>query len=74
MKKQKHQIGFLLIVAIYFIFNSCTTEPMESTNEFQLYIIEMQEEGYSKEAAEHIAKVDYLIIPIDDYYEALIED
>lgn len=70
MKKQKHQIIFLLIVAIYFIFNSCVS----TQNVWQKQAIEMQNEGYTVEAAQHIAKVENGIIPIDEYYNALIED
>jgi hypothetical protein len=70
MKKQKHQIIFLAIVAIYFIFNSCASQ----NNIWQKQAIELQNEGYSIEAAQHIAKVENGIIPIDEFYNALIED
>ena len=70
MKKQKTQIIFLAIVAIYFIFNSCRPE----TENWQKQAIELQNEGYTVEAAQHIAKVENGIIPIDEYYNALIED
>jgi len=70
MKKQKTQIIFLAIVAIYFIFNSCV--PREEV--WQKQAIEMQNEGYSIEASEHIAKVENGILPEDEYYNALIED
>lgn len=70
MKKQKHQIIFLLIVGIYFIFNSCI--PREEI--WQKQAIELQEIGYTLEASEHIAKVESGVLPVDEYYNALIED
>ena len=70
MKKQKTQIIFLAIVAIYFIFNSCVS----TQNVWQKQAIELQNEGYTQDAAEHIAKVENGIIPIDEFYNALIED
>jgi len=42
--------------------------------QWQNYAIELQEIGYSKKAAEHIAKVELNYLPIDEEYNSLMED
>lgn len=44
------------------------------SNQLELRTLELVEEGYSRDAAEHIAKVDLHIIPPDNEYSALMED
>lgn len=44
------------------------------SNQLELRTLELTEEGYSRDAAEHIAKVELGIIPPDNEYSALMED
>jgi len=71
MKKQP-QIIFIIVLGIYFLFNGCL--PRTEKKDWQLYAIELQGEGWSKEASEHIAKVEFKIIPEDSLYIAYMED
>lgn len=42
--------------------------------EWRVYALDLQEQGYTKEASEHIAKVEFKIIPVDEEYISLMED
>jgi len=70
--KAKTQITFILVVAAYFLLNGFI--PRKQNNAWQKYAIELQNEGWSKEASEHIAKVEFNIIPEDSLYMAYMED
>ena len=82
MKKLKTHYAIILLITAYFLFNGCLPRKSEiivqyGQNEFrswQLYAIDLQNEGYSIEASEKIAKTDYNIIPMDQEYNDLIED
>jgi len=82
MKKLKTHYLILIVCASYFLLNGCIPRNEEiippkasNTHEFwQLYAIDLQSEGYTKEASEKIAKTDYNIIPMDAEYEGLIND
>lgn len=86
MKKQKHQIIFIAIVAAYFLLNvfiprekPCytfleTTYSGQSFKDWPHYQDFLVEEGYSFEEAEHIAKVEFEIIEADEVYYGYIED
>lgn len=72
MKKLKTHYTILLLITAYFLFNGCISRSTQ--NAWQSYAIELQNEGYSVKASEHIAKVEFKILPIDEEYTALIED
>jgi len=72
MKKQKPQIIFIIVLAFYFLLNGFI--PRTEKKDWQLYAIELQGEGWSKEASEHIAKVEFKIIPEDSLSIAYLED
>lgn len=74
MKKQSTQIKFLMIVAAYFLLNGCIPREVQTREQWQVYAQELERDGYSIKAAQHIAKVEFNIIPADDFYTALIED
>jgi len=44
------------------------------SEDWKIQAIELQNEGYSVKASEHIAKVENGLLPVDAYYMALIED
>lgn len=71
MKKLKTHYALLLIIGSYFMFNGCL--PRE-TNNWKKYAIELQNEGWSVKASEHIAKVEFKILPIDEEYNGYKED
>jgi len=71
MKKQP-QILFIAIIAAYFLLNGFI--PRNEKKDWQLYAIELQGEGWTKTASEHIAKVEFKIIPEDSLYLAYMED
>ncbi len=61
---------FIAFVILYILMaTSCSIE----TN-WHNRALELQEIGYSKQASEHIAKVEFGIIPQDEEYISLIED
>lgn len=70
--KAKLQILFIAIVGAYFLLNGFI--PRKQINTWQIYAIELQEQGWSKEASEHIAKVEFNIIPQDSLYIGYMED
>lgn len=72
MKKQKPQIVFIIVLAAYFLLNGFISRN-EKIN-WQIYANELQAEGWSKKAADHIAKVEFNIIPEDSLYLAYMED
>lgn len=72
MKKQKPQIVFIIVLALYFLLNGFI--PRKENNALQSYSNELQAEGWSKKVAEHIAKVELKIIPIDTLYVSYMED
>lgn len=82
MKKLKTHYIILILIAAYFLFNGCIPRKSEivvqyGQNEFnswELYAAELQSEGYSKVSADHIAKVEFGVLPIDEDYTALKED
>jgi hypothetical protein len=82
MKKLKTHYAIILIITAYFLFNGCIPRQKEivvqyGVNEFhswELYANELQIEGYSRVSAEHIAKVEFKLLPIDEDYTALKED
>jgi hypothetical protein len=82
MKKLKTHYAILTIISAYFLFNGCIPRQNEITviygvNEFrswELYAKELQNEGYTPEASAKIAKVEFGVLPIDEEYNALIED
>ncbi len=46
-------------------------EPLPKLND---YVLELQNEGWSEEAAEHIAKVEMGFLPSDEEYISYMED
>jgi hypothetical protein len=82
MKKLKTHYAIILIITAYFLFNGCIPRKSEivvqyGQSEFyswELYSNELQIEGYSRVSAEHIAKVEFKLLPIDEDYTALKED
>lgn len=72
MQKQKTQIVFIVVVAVYFLFNGCL--PRNEKKGWQLYAIELQNEGWSEKAAVKIAKVELGVFPVDEEYTAYKED
>ena len=72
MKKQKHQIIFIIICAAYFLLNGAI--PREAKSEQQKQSEQLQAEGWSKKAADHIAKVELKIIKADSEYYGYKED
>jgi len=72
MKKLKTHYAIILIITAYFLFNGCI--PREQEKDWQTYAIELQSEGYTIEASEKIAKVEFGVLPIDEDYKGLIED
>lgn len=72
MKKLKTHYIIITLIASYFLFNGCIVR--KEINDWQKYAIELQSEGWSVKASEHIAKVEFKIQPIDEEYTALIED
>lgn len=82
MRKLKTQYAILMLITAYFLFNGCIPRKSEivvtyGVNEFhswELYAAELKSEGYSKVSAEHIAKVEFGVLPIDEDYKELIED
>lgn len=72
MKKLKTHNAILLLITAYFLFNGCITRSVETN--WQSYAIELQSEGWSVEASEHIAKVEFKILPIDEEYNGYKED
>lgn len=59
--------NLLLVIFIACVFTSCR-------NSWQVYANELHKEGWSKDAATHIAKVEYKLIPIDSVYIGYKED
>lgn len=82
MKKLKTHYAIILIITAYFLFNGCIPRKSEivvqyGQNEFhswELYATELQNEGYTPEASQKIAKVEFGVLPIDEDYTALKED
>ena len=82
MKKLKTHYIILAVFTAYFLLNGLIPRKEEISvqygqNKFyswELYAKDLQEEGYSKKASEHIAKVEFKLLPIDKEYKALIED
>lgn len=72
MKKQKPQIVFIIVLAAYFLLNGLI--PRKENKVFQSYSNELQAEGWSKAAADHIAKVELKLIQEDSLYMAYMED
>jgi len=70
--KKSTQITFIAILAAYFLLNGFI--PRNEIKDWQLYAIELQNEGWSKKASNHIAKVEFKIIPQDSLYVAYLED
>jgi len=52
--KAKTQITFIIVLAAYFLLNGFI--PRKENNVWQSYAIELQNEGWSQTASEHIAK------------------
>lgn len=57
----------IILTASFFISNINTSEQEKRVTELRC-------EGYTKQAAEHIAKVEFKIIPESAEYNALMED
>ena len=82
MKKLKTQYIILTLITAYFLLNGLIPRKEEISVQYgqntfhswELYAKELHEEGYSKESAEHIAKVEFKLLPIDKEYNSLIED
>lgn len=72
MKKQKPQIIFIIVLAFYFLLNGFI--PRTEKKDWQLYAIELKNEGWSEKAAVKIAKVEFGLLPIDEEYTAYKED
>ena len=80
--KLKTHYAISTIMTAYFLFNGLIPRREEITvqygqNEFyswELYAAELQNEGCSRVSAEHIAKVEFKLLPIDKEYNSLIED
>jgi hypothetical protein len=72
MKKLKTHYAIILFITAYFLFNGCINRTEEK--DWQKYAIELQNEGYTVKASEHIAKVEFKLLPIDEEYIGLIED
>jgi hypothetical protein len=72
MKKLKTHYAVMIIITAYFFLNGCIDRKEEK--DWQLYAIELQNEGYTVKASEHIAKVEFGLLPIDEEYNGLIED
>ena len=56
---------------IFILLLSITSE---SFSDWKLYALDLEEQGYSREASEHISKVEFKMIPLDFEYVALMED
>lgn len=90
MKKLRTQYIILAIISTYFLLNGCIprevetnqTEPISVVqygflkfNHWRAYADYLElEEGYSTEASEKIAKVQFDLIRADEDYKALMED
>jgi len=70
--KKSTQITFIIVVAAYFLLNGFI--PRNEKTDWQEYAIELQGEGWTKTVSEHIAKVEFKIIPEDSLYIAYLED
>jgi len=70
--KAKPQILFIAIIGAYFLLKGFI--PRKQINTWQIYAIELQNEGWSKKASEHIAKTEFKIIPKDSIYIGYMED
>ena len=70
--KAKYQIAFLIVVGAYFLLNGLI--PRNENINWQMYSNELQQDGQTKKAADHIAKVEYKPIPEDSLYISYMED
>ena len=70
--KAKYQIAFLIVVGAYFLLNGLI--PRNENINWQMYSNELQQDGWTKKAADHIAKVEYKLIPEDSLYISYMED
>jgi hypothetical protein len=68
----KYQIAFLIVVGAYFLLNGLI--PRNENINWQMYSNELQQDGWTKKAADHIAKVKYKLIPEDSIYTSYMED
>jgi hypothetical protein len=68
----KTQDLFLTLVAVIFL-NSCYIFKTDK-KVYHKRAIELQNEGWSKKASEHIAKVEFKIIKEDSLYISYMED
>jgi hypothetical protein len=60
----KYQISFILIAGLYFCLNGF----LPRKTEVEKYSLELQNDGWKKHAADHIAKVELKKIPMDSIY------
>ena len=68
----KTQNLFLTIVVAIFLNSCCNIKTEKKV--YQDRAIELQNEGWSKKASLHIAKVEFKIIPEDSLYISYMED
>ena len=64
----------LLIFYSGYRLGKFTTVEGIKKHEFSIYVKELQNIGWSKSASEHIAKVEFNLIPKDSLYTAYMED
>ena len=60
----KYQIIFIAAAGLYFCLNGF----LPRKTEVEKYSLELQNDGWKKDAANHIAKVELKIIPMDSIY------
>ncbi len=70
--KKKYQFLFIALVLVYFI--GSVLVPRVQLANWQIYSNELQTIGWKKHAADHIAKVEFKLIPEDSLYISYMED
>ena len=70
--KKKYQFLFIAAVLVYFI--GSVLVPRVQLANWQIYSNELQEIGWKKHAADHIAKCEFNLIEKDSIYSAYMED
>jgi hypothetical protein len=74
MKNPTQNIVIVALTLISAMILSVVVQLMNEPKQWQLDAIELQEQGFSKEASETIAKVENGVMKPNAFYNALIED
>lgn len=69
----KNYIPYILFFLFFAVILNVTTRAINRTN-CREYSVQLQEEGYSKEWANHKANVEYDYVKADKLYESIEED